>query len=429
MRLDNLQTGAMMEILCNERDGRIWATAITLIISLRAPYREVLTDLPARDSAFAALPVFRRGLFCFLSTFCEAEPLHGPASPLEENPMNRDEKIRLSLPSKGRMGEAALELLADCGLRVRKTNPRRYAASIPTLPGLSVLFQRPADIVVGVRDGSVDFGVTGMDLVAERRGANGSVLVVHDDLGFGCCRLALAVPEGWRDVETTADLASHAHALDRPLRVATKFPNLTGEFLRDHDVGSYDLVEAEGALEVAPTIGYADVICDLVSSGQTLRDNRLRPLEDGVVMRSRAVLIANRAALRTRPKALEVARLMLEYIEAHARAEEHLAVFANMRGESPEAIAARMFEQETLGGLQGPTISPVVGRDGEGWFAVHIVVRRKALFDAVAELRAIGGSGVVVSPVAYIFEEEPDRWRAMMERLDGGTDDENGVGR
>jgi ATP phosphoribosyltransferase len=109
------------------------------------------------------------------------------------------------------------------------------------------------------------------------------------------------------------------------------------------------------------------------------------------------------------------------------RAEEHLAVFANMRGESPQAIAARMFEQETLGGLQGPTISPVVARDGgRGWFAVHIVVRRDALFDAVAELRGIGGSGVVVTPVSYIFEEEPDRCRAMMASLKLGAGSSNG---
>ncbi len=345
--------------------------------------------------------------------------------------MSRRDDIRLSLPSKGRLGEAALELLADCGLRVRKSHPRRYAAGISALPSLTVLFQRPGDIVVGVRDGSVDFGITGMDLVAERRGDNGRVLVLHDALGFGRCRLCLAVPEDWASVETMADLGAHTLALDRALRVATKFPRLTGDFLERHGVAPFDLVDAEGALEVAPTIGYADVICDLVSTGQTLRDNRLCPLEDGVVMRSQAVLIANRAALRARSEVLEVARLLLEYIEATMRAEEHLAVFANMRGESPQAIAARMFEQKTLGGLQGPTVSPVVARGGDrGWFAVHIVVRRDALFEAVAELRSIGGSGVVVTPVAYIFEEEPDRCRAMMEslspsagRLPNGGDD------
>jgi len=199
--------------------------------------------------------------------------------------------------------------------------------------------------------------------------------------------------------------------------VATKFPHLTGDFLARHDV-PFTLIHAEGTLEVAPAIGYADLIADLVSSGQTLRDNRLRPLDDGTIIHSQAVLIANRTALQARPEVLTVARTLLEFIEAHLRAVEHVAVFANVRGASPQAIAQRMFAQETLGGLQGPTISPVVVRDGNpNWHAVHIVVRRERLFQAVAELRAIGGSGVVVTPVIYIFEEEPARYRAMMEAI------------
>jgi len=337
--------------------------------------------------------------------------------------MDPHTNIRLSLPSKGRLAQAALDLLAACGLGIDKPNPRQYAARIPALPGLTVLFQRPGDIVVSVRDGSVDFGITGMDVVAERQGDNGAVLVLHDALNFGHCRLCLAVPEAWETVHTMADLAAHARALGRPLRVATKFPHLTGDFLARHDA-PFTLIHAEGTLEVAPAIGYADLIADLVSSGQTLRDNRLRPLDDGVITRSQAILVANRTALKTRPEVLTVARRLLEFIEAHLRAEERLSVVANMRGESPLAIAQRIFAQNALGGLQGPTISPVVVRDGNpNWYAVHIVVRRDQLFQAIAELRAIGGSGVVVTPVTYIFEEEPARCRAMMEAIqeDKGT--------
>jgi ATP phosphoribosyltransferase len=333
--------------------------------------------------------------------------------------MQQHTDIRLSLPSKGRMVQAATDLLAACGLEISKPNPRQYAASIPALPGLTILFQRPGDIVVSVRDGSVDFGITGMDLVAERRGDNGAVLVLHDALGFGHCHLALAVPEAWDTVRTMADLAAHAHGLARPLRVATKFPRITGDFLARHDVPS-TLIPAEGTLEVAPAIGYADLIADLISSGQTLRDNRLRPLDDGVIIRSQATLIANRAALETRPEVLNVARRLLEFVEAHLRAANHVAVFANVRGESPQAIARRMSTQKTLGGLQGPTISPVIAQDeSPNWHAIHIVVRRDQLFQAVSELRAIGGSGVVVTPVTYIFEKEPARYRAMMDAIQG----------
>lgn len=113
-----------------------------------------------------------------------------------------------------------------------------------------------------------------------------------------------------------------------------------------------------------------------------------------------------------------MARKLLEAIEAHLRAEERLSIFANIRGQSPESIAQALFAQETLGGLQGPTVLRVVVRDGDpGWYDVHIVVRKDQLFEAIAELRAIGGSGMVVTPVTYIFEEEPARIRAMMEAI------------
>ena len=141
--------------------------------------------------------------------------------------MNLHPDIRLSLPSKGRLAQSATEFLAACGLDIEKPNPRQYAARIPALPQLTVLFQRPGDIVVSVREGSVDFGITGMDVVAERGDQNGAVLVLHDALNFGRCRLALAVPETWDHVTTMADLAAHARTLDHPIRVAVSYTHLT----------------------------------------------------------------------------------------------------------------------------------------------------------------------------------------------------------
>jgi ATP phosphoribosyltransferase len=132
---------------------------------------------------------------------------------------------------------------------------------------------------------------------------------------------------------------------------------------------------------------------------------------------SQAVLIANRAALQTNPAALKLISQMLEYIEAHLRAEENYLVIANMRGDSPEAIARALFSQPDLGGLQGPTIAPVYARHGEPWRSVSIVVRKANIIPAVRALRAVGGSGVIVTPVTYIFEEEPPRYKAMLEAL------------
>ncbi len=322
--------------------------------------------------------------------------------------------IRLALPSKGRLEQAALEFFAAAGLRVDKPNPRQYFARLPALPNLTVLFQRPGDIVVSVRDGSVDFGLSGLDVIEERRGENGAVLVVHEALGFGQCALALAVPEEW-PAHSLTELAALAAARG-PLRVATKYPVLTHRFLTQHGV-AHTVVDAEGTLEVAPVIGYADAIVDLVSSGQTLHDNRLRALADGVVLRSQAALIANRAALRARPEVLSVAHQLLEYLEAHLRAEENYLVIANMRGEAPAAIAQALFDHPDLGGLQGPTLAEVHTRTGELWHSVTIVVHKDRVIPAVRALRSVGGSGVIVTPVTYIFEEEPVRARRLNENL------------
>jgi ATP phosphoribosyltransferase len=334
-------------------------------------------------------------------------------TPLSSNPT-----VRLSLPSKGRLAEDCVEFLAACGLRVYKPNPRQYEATIPALPGLTVLFQRPADIVVSVRDGSVDFGITGIDVIEERRGENGQLLMLHEALGFGGCSLRLAVPENWAEVNDVAGLRAYAAGLNRPLRVATKYPVLTERFLANAGI-AHTLISAEGTLETAPAIGYADMISDLVSSGQTLRDNRLRPLADGLIQNSQAALIANKHELQSHPAALQLARQLLEYFEAFLRARDELAIFANIRGNSPEEIAALVFTQPTIAGLQGPTISRVVVRSGDpNWHAVNVIVPKAKLFIAVNELRAIGGSGVVVMPVSYIFEEEPPRYSAMLRALE-----------
>ncbi len=328
-----------------------------------------------------------------------------------------DQSIRISLPSKGRLGEDTLNLLSACGLSVYKPNPRQYEARIPHLPGLVVLFQRPGDIVVSVRNGSVDFGISGIDVIEEYRGDNGQILILHDELGYGHCRLALAVPENWENVTNMAALKQHCTTLDHTLRVATKYPNQTGRFLDAYGI-NYQMISAEGTLETAPSIGYADMISDLVSSGQTLRDNRLRQLEDGLILNSQAAMFANRNVLGKNPQALQMARQLLEYFEAHLRAKDNLSVVANIRGASGEAIAQRLFNDTSIGGLQGPTISRVFVREGDpNWFAIHLIVRRAQLFQAISDLRSIGGSGVVVSPVSYIFEEEPPRYTAMLKAL------------
>jgi ATP phosphoribosyltransferase len=332
--------------------------------------------------------------------------------------MSGSREIRLALPSKGPLAEPAQELLDQAGLHVHHPNPRQYQASIPNLPGVTVLFQRPGDVVVSVRDGSVDFGITGWDVMSEKCGENGNILSIHPALGFGHCTLNVIVPEAWEAVNTMADLKNLQTEWDRPLRVATKFPIRAEAFFRLNGIMAVEFISAEGTLEIAPTIGYADLITDLVSTGTTLRDNRLKCLEDGQILVSQGCLIANRDSLKKNPAALGVARNLLEFIVACLRAKDNVSVFANMRGNSPEGIAGRMFSQAVIGGLQGPTLSPVITRQGEKWYAAHLVVRKDQLSQAIAELRSVGGSGVVVSPVSYIFEEEPVEYQTMLKQLE-----------
>jgi ATP phosphoribosyltransferase len=246
---------------------------------------------------------------------------------------------------------------------------------------------------------------------------------VHAELGFGGCQLALAVPDEWTDVHSLADLATLARqraADGQPLRVGTKYERLVTAFLNQHGVGPYKLIWAEGALEAGPHMGYVDMIADLTASGVTLRENHLKQIEGGTLLASQACLIGNRQALKHRPAVLAVAKQLLEFFDARLRARGFHAIIANIKGESPEAVAQQVFSQPDLAGLQGPTISPVYLRDADdhSWYAISIIVRQERLVQAVHQLRAIGGSGVVVMPATYIFEDEPATYRQLVAALE-----------
>lgn len=338
----------------------------------------------------------------------------------------RVETVRLALPSKGELEAPALEFMAACGLRVAKTNPRQYAARIPALPGVTVLFQRAPDIVLKVNEGSADLGITGLDLVAESREAARNVVVLHEDLGFGRCELTLAVPDDWVDVTTVADLADVASGMrtrGQDLRVATRFANLTRAFLHRKGITHFTLVGAQGALESAPSVGYAHAIADLVATGTTLRENHLKTLEDGTILKAQACLIGNRLALGRGGPALDAARVLLEYFEAALRARGFYSVIANVRGESAEEVARRIVRQAGLAGLQGPTIAPVFPKHaGEGrWFAVNLIVRGDQLLSVVEHLRRAGASEAVAAPLAYFFDAQSAHYEALLAKLKRGA--------
>jgi len=325
------------------------------------------------------------------------------------------------LPSKG-MEDETLAFLGACGLSVDRSNPRQYRARIQSLSNVEVTFQRAGDIFEKVDEGSVDLGITGYDVVAEYRREDDRVSVLLPELGYGRCSLVLATPESWIDVSSVHDLSEIAaltRAAGRELRVATKYPNLTREFLYDHGVNYFSLMESSGALEAAPTLGYADLIADITSSGVTLRENRLKTVAGGTILESEACLIGNRVALAADPAKLECTRLLLEAMESSLRARPFLSVTANVQGGTPEAVARRVIAHGDLG-LQGPTIArvhPKSADDDTDWYAVTVIVSRDRLQDAVDSLRRAGAADITAIQVAYVFESKAWSYEALLRAI------------
>ncbi|WJX91240.1 ATP phosphoribosyltransferase 2, chloroplastic [Trifolium repens] len=343
---------------------------------------------------------------------------------LNGNTLSSRQEIRLGLPSKGRMSSDTLDLLKDCQLSVKQVNPRQYVAQIPQISNLEVWFQRPKDIVRKLLSGDLDLGIVGLDILTEFGQGNEDLIVVHEALEYGDCRLSIAIPQYgiFENVNSLEELAKMPQwTEEKPLRVATGFTYLGPKFMKDNGIKHVAFSTADGALEAAPAMGIADAILDLVSSGTTLKENNLKEIEGGVVLESQAALVASRKSLIGRKGVLETTHEMLERLEAHLRAMGQFTVTANMRGSSAEEVAERVLSQPSLSGLQGPTVSPVFcKRDGKvsaDYYAIVICVPKKALYKSIQQLRAIGGSGVLISPLTYIFDEETPRWRQLLSKL------------
>lgn len=229
-----------------------------------------------------------------------------------------------AIPSKGRLKEECLALLARAGLAVAPPDERSYETTIPALPGVRVVLISASEIADRMARGDFDAGITGEDVMRERLGVL-SGAERHDDiqtigengpvrlrrLGFGPARLVVAVPMGWLDCQSMDDLREISDELrrnqHRPLRVATKYVRLTRAFFARHLVADYRIVLSTGATEAAPASGLADVIVDITTSGATLRDNKLAILGDGEIFASEACLF--RASPQLRPESVADPRL------------------------------------------------------------------------------------------------------------------------
>jgi len=353
--------------------------------------------------------------------------------------MTEQERVVVALPSKGALAEPTLSFLAECGLRPVKTSPRHYTARIPALPEVSVLFQRARDIVQKVADGTVDLGITGLDIVSEGEEDGKKLILLHDDLGYGHCDLVLAVPDTWIDVDSLADIADIAlefrETKGRDLRVATGFPNLTRQFLLENGVPCFAIVAASGAVEAAPAMGYAEIIADLSSTGTTLRANHLKLLGGGLILRSQACLIGNARSLQQREPVVNVARLVLELIDAKLQGRHFSLVTARVRGVSAEGIARRagisrqagiaqrLLEEDVvetrdqiaITRLDDPD-SPVEISTSE-MFSVSLTVRKSCLLRAVTCLRGMGATNILVTQVRYRFTDRSESYSRLRARL------------
>ena len=252
-----------------------------------------------------------------------ATPTPSPAGPLV-----------IAVPSKGRLQENAFAFFARAGLvLVQGRGARDYRGRIAGMDGVEIAFVSASEIVGELAAGTAHMGVTGEDLVRETIPDADSKVALLTPLGFGHANVVVAVPQAWIDVKTMADLEDVASAFrarrGERMRVATKYVNLTRHFFATQHVTDYRIVESLGATEGAPAAGAAELIVDITTTGATLAANALKILDDGIILRSEANLVASLGATWS-PAAREAARIILSRIEAEEAARTTREVAAQL---------------------------------------------------------------------------------------------------
>jgi ATP phosphoribosyltransferase len=303
----------------------------------------------------------------------------------------------IAVPAKGRLQENAESFFARAGLElVKPRGARDYRGTITDLPEVEVAYLSASEIVDLLAQGAVHLGLTGEDLVREKIADADRHVVLIDALGFGHANVVVAVPQAWIDVRSMADLDDVATAFrlkhERKMRVATKYVNLTRNFFSAHGVTDYRIVESAGATEAAPAAGTAELIVDITTTGATLAANALKVIEDGVILRSQANLVAARGAPWS-AAARERARTVLDRIAAQTRARAFREVRTRFAGcnDALLAEAKRRFGVETPFG--GPTSS--------GMITLHCPP--KHVHALATLLREKGAENVSVGGLDYVF--------------------------
>jgi ATP phosphoribosyltransferase len=279
------------------------------------------------------------------------------------------EKLRIAIQKSGRLNDDSIRLLRECGIEFNN-GQQKLKAEAYNFP-LEVFFLRDDDIPQYVEDGVADIGIVGENVFLEK----GRKVKLVERLGFGKCRLSLAVPRNEK-YKSIADLNGK--------RIATSYPQLLKRYLKKNNITA-EIHEISGSVEIAPGIGLADAICDLVSSGSTLLTNGLREVE--TVLQSEAVLIANRDLNEAQLSILE--RLLFR-LHAVRKARHNKYILLN----APDAQLPEIIK--LIPGMKSPTILPLAQK---GWSSVHSVIDEDAFWDSIERLKAAGAQGILVVPI------------------------------
>jgi ATP phosphoribosyltransferase len=279
------------------------------------------------------------------------------------------EVLKIAVQKSGRLYEGSMKLLKECGIEVSNGNNqlRITAANFP----MEVFFLRDDDIPEYVQDAVADTGFVGENVVIE---ANKETETI-EKLGFGKCRLSIAIPKSGA-IESVADLNGK--------RIATSYPFILSKFLKEKSIQA-SIHEISGSVEIAPRIGLADAICDLVSSGSTLFTNELKELE--VVLSSEAVLISNKNLSANKKIILES---LLFRIRSVKKARNNKYVLLNAPNDKLDTIC------NLLPGMRSPTILPLAE---PGWSSVHSVISENDFWNVIEKLKVNGAQGILIIPI------------------------------
>ncbi len=317
-----------------------------------------------------------------------------------------DSPLILAVPSKGRLQENAAAFFARAGLVFTQSRGARdYRGTLAGVPDVEVAFLSASEIVNQLATGSVHLGITGEDLIREQIADADEAVELLTPLGFGHANVVVAVPQAWIDVRTMTDLDEVAADLrarhGRKMRVATKYVNLTRRFFAEKGVADYRIVESLGATEGAPGAGSAELIVDITTTGATLAANALKILDDGVMLRSEANLVASaRAPWTARARAAATAVL------TRIAAEEEARTSREVRAALDPARASALLSVVRDFGASLP-YGGALGRE------IVIHCRAMNVFEIVAALQGIGAQDISVRTFDYLFRPT----NALTERL------------